>query len=394
MSNSTNQFKLYSSKSSDIAQSEIKEKKTSKRKSVLDELAASNVNKNIKIRARKLKNGNYSLYLHKRYKSDQEYDYLRIYITNQKDKKSHDREKIKLAESLRDKKELKLYQDDHDFELKNESKKANFVKYFDNLVKSKKSSIKPWQNTYKHLLKFTNGKISFRDVDEVFCEKFKDYLLSKVNPNSAHTYFARLKASLYHAVKIKLIKRNPAQFIHVKKQEVEREFLTEKEMAKLIKAPCKNEQTKRAFLFGCFTGLRFSDISELTFDDIQDDKLVFRQSKTKGMERNKLNKNAMEIIQRQINDENVEGRLFNLQSHSNTQLHIKDWIEKAKIKKNITWHSGRHTHACMLLNNDVDLYTVSKLLGHREIKTTQIYAKLIDKKKDEAIDKLPNFDLK
>jgi len=393
MNNSADHLKIYSANSPEINSPESKLKKKNKRKSVLEELADSNVNKIIKIRARKLKSGDYTLYLHMRYKGEQKYDYLRIYITNRKDRKAHDKEQIKLAESLRDKKELKLYQDDHEFELKNESGKANFVKYFDNLVKSKTSSIKPWQNTYNHLLKFTNGKLSFRDVDEVFCEKFKDYLLSKVNPNSAHTYFARLKASLYHAVKIKLIKNNPAQFIHVKKQEVEREFLTEREMVDLIKAPCKNEQTKRAFLFGCFTGLRFSDISKLTFDEIQDNKLVFRQSKTKGVERNKLNKNAMEIIHSQINDGINEGKLFNLQSHSNTQLHIKDWVEKAKIKKNITWHSGRHTHACMLLNNDVDLYTVSKLLGHREIKTTQLYAKLIDKKKDEAIDKLPEFNL-
>jgi site-specific recombinase XerD len=66
-------------------------------------------------------------------------------------------------------------------------------------------------------------------------------------------------------------------------------------------------------------------------------------------------------------------------------------IEQTDIQKKITFHCGRHTFATLCLTYDIDIFTVSKLLGHTDVKNTQIYAKLIDKKKDQAIDKLPTF---
>jgi len=87
-----------------------------------------------------------------------------------------------------------------------------------------------------------------------------------------------------------------------------------------------------------------------------------------------------------------QGKVFILPYHHTVSLeHIRNWIEKAKIRKHITWHCGRHTFATLALTYGNDLYTVSKLLGHKEIRSTQIYARLIDKKKDEAIDKLPRL---
>ena len=83
------------------------------------------------------------------------------------------------------------------------------------------------------------------------------------------------------------------------------------------------------------------------------------------------------------------GKIFHLLYPTTTIVHIQQWVKDAGINKHITWHSGRHTFATMALSSGVDLYTVSKLLGHREIRTTQIYAKLIDKKKDGAVDNLP-----
>ena len=102
-----------------------------------------------------------------------------------------------------------------------------------------------------------------------------------------------------------------------------------------------------------------------------------------------LHKNALNIINQQRKDGRTYGKIFLLSANNNTQSHIKKWVENAGINKHITWHCARHTFATLNLTYGTDIYTVSKLLGHRDIRTTQVYAKLIDKKKVEAINKLP-----
>jgi integrase len=173
-----------------------------------------------------------------------------------------------------------------------------------------------------------------------------------------------------------MINRNPATGIKISKTEVHKEFLTLPELQALKKT-------------ACLTGLRYRDIEALHFEDIKEGYLHFLQQKTKGYERIKLSQSALEIISRQREINGGEGQVFRLLYHTTTQQQINQWVSDAGIIKHITWHSGRHTFATLALTHDIDLYTVSKLLGHKEIKTTQIYAKLVDKKKDEAVDKLP-----
>ena len=220
---------------------------------------------------------------------------------------------------------------------------------------------------------------------------FKDFLLNKVSANTAHTYFARFKAVLNKAIEREIIDKNPARFIQIKKQDVEKEFLTAEEIKILIDTPSPNEQTKRAFLFSCFTGLRFSDIQKLTFNEIRDGYLHFRQEKTGDLQRLPLSANALEIIEKQKEGGMKEGNVFKLNIHDATRKQINKWVEISKINKHVTWHVGRHTFACMAIEHDIDIYTVRDLLGHKDLKNTQIYAKIIDKKKKEAIDKLPKI---
>jgi len=365
--------------------------KKRKKINILDDLPALNKKKKIKIRVKKLSDKTYSLYFHVRINGKQDYQFLKLYIHNKRETRKDDEETLNLALKLRDKKELELFENENKFQLRNYKLRANFVEYFKALTDSKTSSVKPWRNTHNYIVKFTKGTITFSEIDEGFSESFKEYLLKNVNPNSAHTYFARFKAALYRAVEDKIISENPAQFIHVKKQDAQREFLTLEELRKLKDAPCFSEETKNAFLFTCFTGLRLSDLKNLKFTDIQDGYLNFRQIKTKGFERIKLSPNALEIIEEQKAGDNKSEFVFKLITDSNTLRHIELWAKEAGITKHVTWHTGRHTFATLALTYDNDLYTVSKLLGHREIRTTQIYAKLIDKKKDEAIDKLPTI---
>ena len=368
--------------------------KRKKKLSILEDFEAINVGKRIKLRTRPVPTRQYpnkqSLYLDISRYNKRERRYLKIYLEMGRNTRSKDKEELKKAIEVRDQLELEFFQNEHGFRLYNHAGKSNMLDFFKSITDKKTGgSYKPYLNTYKHLVKFTKGEISFNQVDRKFCNDFKEYLLQRVSQNAAHTYFARLKAVLNQAIYKEIITANPAKFCQIKTEEVQKEFLTIKELRKLKDTPCYNQQTKNAFLFSCYTGLRYSDIDNLRFEDIVDGYLRFRQKKTKGYERIKLSKSALEIVGIQKEGGIKEGKIFHLLYPTTTIVHIQQWVRDAGITKHITWHSGRHTFATMALSSGVDLYTVSKLLGHREIRTTQIYAKLIDKKKDEAVDKLP-----
>ncbi len=367
-----------------------------KKKSLRDILAGHNHEKRIKLKYRKLQDGRFSLYFEFWKNDKHEYEFLKIYLLTDKDLSKDDKENLKLALEVRDKRELELYKNPEYFQLSDEKQKTNFIEFFRSVIKQKQkvnaeSSTKPWKNTLNYLVKFTNGKIRINEVNKKFCQKFVEYLLENVTPNSANTYLARLKGALNMLVADGIILQNPANTVKIKQDEAEREFLTVEELTRLKNTPCIYTETRNAFLFTCFTGLRLSDVKKLTFAEVQDGYLRFRQKKTKGLERVKLSENALEIIEAQRAGGKTSGNVFNLITDTNTARHIKEWVQAAEINKHITWHSGRHTFATLALTYGNDLYTVSKLLGHREVKTTAIYAKLIDRKKDEAIDRLPKI---
>ncbi len=352
----------------------------------------------IKIRTRPLASGKHSFFLDIFQNGKRERVGLGITISGKRGQLKEDKQKLKwvIKEKNRLQKEL---DEKKDYLETIEKRKANFTEFFKALVDARTTSIKPWKNCFNYLNTFTGGtenqigQVTFNDINKDWCESFKDYLLSqeKLNQNSAHTYFARLKAAFKEAIKEGIIDSNPAQYIQIKKMEVERAFLTIDEIKLLKNTPCPKEDTKQGFLFACFTGLRISDIKQLTFDKIEGQYLRYRQKKTDGVERVKLAASALNIIEAQRVKYSNTGLVFRLSADTNTLTHLKKWALKAGINKNIGWHTGRHSFATMNLTMGNDLYTVSKLLGHKDIKVTQIYAKLIDKKKDDAIDKLPEI---
>ena len=369
-------------------------KKTDRRKkSILGDLESLNKKRRIKIRTQTLSDNSYSMFLDIWHNKKRERKFLKIYLFDKPSTRKVDLEKLNLVLKIRDKYELELFQNEHDFKIRNLDREADFIKFFWNHkeAQQKKGTKKPYTSAYNYLNQFTNGSISFNQIDKIFCMDFKDFLLNKVSANTAHTYFARFKAVLNTAIEREIIDKNPARFIQIKKQDVEKEFLTAEEIKILIDTPSPNEQTKRAFLFSCFTGLRFSDIQKLTFNEIRDGYLHFRQEKTGDLQRLPLSANALEIIEKQKEGGMKEGNVFKLNIHDATRKQINKWVEISKINKHVTWHVGRHTFACMAIEHDIDIYTVRDLLGHKDLKNTQIYAKIIDKKKKEAIDKLPKI---
>jgi len=301
-----------------------------------------------------------------------------LHLIGNKSSLQKDRETLERIRYIRDQRQLEYKDDISGIQLR-DRKKENFINYYSKYIKN--DNYKSLLVNLKQFIK--SDRLTFEEITPKFCEDFVKYLNSKVKLNSVNIYFSKFKFVLNKAVKENIILRNPVSDIVLKKTDAKREFLTESEIQVLLETPQTNSETCNAFLFSCFSGLRYSDILKLKFSDVKSDKdhkfIEFTQKKTNQNERFLLSDNALNIIDIQYNKVFRNEYIFNMHLLASVNIQLKNWTARAGITKHITFHCGRHTFATMQLNNDNDLYTVSKLLGHRDIKTTQIYAKLINK---------------
>lgn len=342
-----------------------------------------------------MKDGNASLYLDIYHKGKRKYEFLQLYLT--KDKQAN-KETLAIADSIAAKRQLEISYDSHGFTPKFK-KSADFIDYFDKLPRPNGKHYYV-DGTLRHLKIFTGGKIKISQIDEAWCEKFRDYLSNSIGPNTVRLYLACVNIALNRAVKDKIILINPLRFVdRVKKVESERVYLTLEELQQLTRVKGTDAEIKRAFLFACYTGLRYSDLSKLTWKQVclngTRHKLEFRQQKTGSFEYFPLSQTAYEILTNGQADiiHLPETKVFTLPHRSKYNEKLKRLGKAAGLSKNLTSHVGRHTFATLMLTQGVDIYTVSKLLGHKSLSTTQIYAKIIDKKKDDAVDMLPQIDV-
>ena len=356
---------------------------------VLKNLKGLNRTKKIKLRYKSLKSGCYSLYFDIWNNQKREYKTLGIKIDGKRNTKHQDDNKIRKAIALREQKERELLDNITGFTLNTGKEQKDFLSYYKNIIEKGRNSGN-WTSSFLHLKRFAKNGVRICDIDTNFCDAFKKFLLSSVSNNTAKLYFTIFKASLDILVKEEVIISSPAKYINIKKHESERNFLSFEEIKKLHDTKCKDENTRNAFIFSCFTGLRISDITLLKFNQICEGYLSLIDKKTHNPNRIKLNKTALEILNKQRKLSSGD-QVFNLKTLHTTGRYLDDWVKDAGINKHITFHCARHTFATLCLTSGIELYTVSKLLGHKDIKTTQIYAKLIDKKKDEAVDKLPSI---
>ena len=278
----------------------------------------------------------------------------------------------------------------------------NFVTYFKDLAdKRKESNLKNWLSAFKYLEAFTGGNLKFADLNEKKCNEFKEYLLTtKSNKsskttlaqNSAVSYFNKFKAALKQAYKDGYLQTDlNAKTAPIKQAETRRNFLTIEELNSLVKTECNNPLMKRAALFSALTGLRFSDIKNLIWGELEYIEgsgyfIQFKQQKTKGIEVMPISEQAYNFLgeQKEPDDKVFDGLTYSAYENK----HLYQWIGAAGITKDITFHCFRHTYATLQLSMGTDIYTVSKMLGHRELKTTQVYAKIIDRTKREAANKI------
>lgn len=270
--------------------------------------------------------------------------------------------------------------------------KANFIQYFEELGNKKGSNTKTaWDNTLKHLISFQGKKISFENITAKWLEDFLNYLIKEdLANNTIFTYFNKITATLNQAVKEKIIVENPAKYItKPKKKETEILFLKKEEIQKIIETDFFDNDAKNAFLLSCYTGLRASDIKALKWSHIKDNRIQISQTKTKNLVYIPLNKNAICILGKQKHNKEF---VFNLSEHiSSINRTVKKLLKKAEIKKGIHFHCARHTFATLLVTSGVNIFTISKLMGHRDIKSTLVYAKVINEEKEKAVNSMVNF---
>lgn len=271
-------------------------------------------------------------------------------------------------------------------------KKASFIKYFESLKDKKSKNTKTtWNNILNHIEAFQGKKLTFENVTISWIEKFSEYLLEVVSQNSAKMYMQKINAALNQAVKEGIIIENPYKFINkLKSEETEMIYLSKDEVQKIINTPFFDNEIKNAFLFSCYTGLRFSDISTLKWSNIKNGRINLTQTKTKGIVYIPLNKNAEHILSLQ---KNTTENVFKFSRYnSSVNRTLGKLITLTKINKNVTFHTARHTFATLLVTSGVNIFTVSKLLGHKNIDSTLVYAKVINEEKEKAVNSLPNFE--
>jgi integrase len=372
----------------------------------------------VKLRQKEISGNRQSLYLdfyppipHPKTGEPTRREFLGLYLFNKAKNpidKQGNKETLQLAEQIRQKRENHLnkpeiYTGYEKEQLKiKELGEQNFVTYFKSLAdKRKASNHDNWVSAHNYLETFTNGNLKFADLNEKFCNEFKEYLLTtksnKSNKvtlaqNSAVSYFNKLKATLKQAYKDGYLPNDLNGKIQpIKQAETQRNFLTIEELNSLVKTECNNPLLKRAALFSALTGLRFSDIKNLVWGELEYIEgngyfIQFKQQKTKGVEMMPISEQAFSLLgeRKEPSDKVFEGLTYSAYENK----HLAKWIGLAGIEKDITFHCFRHTFATLQLSKGTDIYTVSKMLGHRELKTTQIYAKIIDQTKREAANKI------
>lgn len=372
----------------------------------------------ITLRRRVLPSGRTTLYLDYVCNGVRRSESLKLFLIPEKTRadKQKNRETLEYAEAILAKRKVQIQNNEFGFK-QSYADETNFYEYYRKLCqqrlgKESRGNWGNWLSCLRHMEKYDPRlkKRKFSEITPKWCQGFRDYLERdayawgcdfreriKDHPlarNSKVSYFNKLKACINQAIQERIISVNPLLGIEgFKPEEGKRMYLTIDEVKILAQTPCPYPNIKRAFLFSCLTGLRRSDILKLTWSEIQEQsgytRIIFKQKKTGGQEYLDISPQAAELMgKRGKPDENV---FTDIHSPSCTNDCIKLWVANAGIRKEITFHCGRHTFAVMMLDLGTDIYTVSKLLGHRELNTTQIYAKVLDKNKQAAVSRIPDI---
>jgi site-specific recombinase XerD len=350
----------------------------------------------VKLRERTLPSGKKQLFLDIYHKGNRIKETLDLQFTGDR---KEDRATRDLAERIRAKRQLQYTGETEGF-LSPSRRKQNFYLFAKSVYENKTPQTQAtYRNTLLYLEAFAGPDLTFEQITPALCERFKNFLikgdstdilrgLKKVNSIAA--YYERFRIVLKRAVEENIISQNPTKGIIVKTQEALPKYLTVEQLEVLAKTKCGNTIVRDAFFFSYCTGMRFGDIVRLNWSQVRDGGVHIVQSKTGISQKIDLNEMALSILKRyrkpsQKNSETV----FVLPRRSTVDKVLKRWAKRANLEISISFHKARHSFATAMLTSTGDIYTTSKILGHKSLATTQIYAKVVDEKRKKAITSLP-----
>ena len=363
----------------------------------------------VKIRLKKLTNGNKSLFLDIYDNGIRKREYLKLYLIPEKSEaaKEANEKTMAIAETIRAERVISIQAGRSMFFDARKEARISFADYMaDEIKRMQKVRTKDYIRRYKcgeGWVRRYDDKTLLCDINRQWVQGFIGFLSvaegkhgRRLNQNTIHEYLIYIANMLNIAVREGLIPSNPTKSLSAgdrpKKYDSIKEYLTLEEVKKMMDCPSPGSYNniRCAFLFACFCGLRYSDIEQLRWKHIRKtkeglviDKKLQKTQNTVGIP---LNKTAESLLPKRQGEDD---RVFKLpKSMSTVEIYIKIWSEFAGIDKHVTFHTSRHTFSVNLLAKGGDIYTLSKLLGHKRVSTTQIYAEIVDENKRKAVELL------
>lgn len=338
--------------------------------------------------------------------------YLVARPTNTQERQQN-REILEMAEKIRFEKEQEMKEQQTGLRLAKHPEEINFFDYFqsfiDSYTKKDVRHIKRGLIIFKEFLKEKRNYKAFvqsirpDQISKEMIREFAEYLQSRFTGEGPHTLFQRFKKVFKKATEDEIFLRNPCDGVIIKidSRQIKKDILSMDEIIQLAKTHYANENPviRRAFLFCLYAGLRFCDVKDLTYAqvDYSNRLLRFNQTKTAGHSSASWVNMPLNDVHLKLMGEPENGDksqfIFNLPSHTMCLKALRHWTARAGIDKHITWHCARHSFAVNLLNNGANIKTVASLLGHAGLKHTEKYTRAVDSLKRDAIDSLPSIDL-
>lgn len=315
--------------------------------------------------------------------------------------KLHNKEALEMVELYRAKRFKEITKPDiyTETELKSlelaENRSKVFTEYFREKAESATSSVGAWNASYGHFVKFY-GNILFQDINKTLIEDFKSKLLNayqlrstthKISRNSAASYFIRFIQVLEMAYDENYLSQSfKGRIDWIEEEEPMKSFLTLDECRKLFMTDFPDEALKKYCMFALLTGLRYSDINNLQWVDVTNregiDYIYFRMKKTSAFQYHPISEEAVKLMgDRKFRTDFV----FDKIAYHSLNDNLRKWLSKAGIDKKVTFHNFRTSYAVAQLEAGADIYLISKMLGHKNVSTTEIYAKIVDSRKASTV---------
>lgn len=347
-------------------------------------------------------------------RKDRKREFLKLYLWQAPRtplERQQNKETMELAKRIRFERGQELLENVEGYRLKKKSD-INFLDYFRAYIdKYTKKDIRMVEIALKRFIDFLNDtpeyskyvkRIKPEQITKDMVEDFTEYLQGRSVGEGAKSIYARFKKVIKYAIEHDVMVKNPCTGISIKvdDQQLRKEVLSPEEIQQLIATHYEHENPniRRAFILCLYCGLRFCDVKDLTFANVDHSNrlLKFEQSKTKGHSASSgvvipLNDGILKLIGEPSDPDKRDEVIFPLPSYEMCLKALRHWVKRAGINKHISWHCARHSFAVNILNNGANIKTVASLLGHSGLKHTEKYTRAIDSLKEAAINSLPEL---